>query len=77
MLSNFGVISKIAQLKVENSAQNTSRFSPISYALSVETTPNILYFVFLWTMFGWFNLARSFPVIETAVSFCHTHVFAV
>jgi hypothetical protein len=31
MLRLFGVISKTAKLKVENSAQTTSRFSPISY----------------------------------------------
>jgi hypothetical protein len=31
MLRNFGVVSLTAQLKVENSAQTTSRFSPISY----------------------------------------------
>jgi hypothetical protein len=31
MLQIFGVISKTAQLYVENSAQTTSRFSPISY----------------------------------------------
>jgi hypothetical protein len=31
MFSNFGIISKTAQLKVENSAQTTSRFSPVSY----------------------------------------------
>jgi len=35
-----GVISKTAQLKVENSAQTTSRFSPVSYRttrLSITT----------------------------------------
>ncbi len=31
MLHNFGVISKTAKLKVENSGQTTSRFSPVSY----------------------------------------------
>jgi hypothetical protein len=31
MLCNFGVISKTAQLKVENSAKTTSKFSPVSY----------------------------------------------
>jgi hypothetical protein len=30
-LCNFGVISKTACLKVENSTQTTSRFSPVNY----------------------------------------------
>jgi hypothetical protein len=31
MVCNFGVTGKTAYLKVEKSAQTTSRFSPISY----------------------------------------------
>ncbi len=37
MLHNFVVVRKTAELKVENSAQTTSRLSPVSY----HTHPDI------------------------------------
>ncbi len=42
MLSNFGVISKTAQLKVENSALTTYRVSLVSYcAPRLDKLPNL------------------------------------